>query len=195
MKFVLATKNKGKVSELRKILQDSEIVTMTEAGFDEDIVEDGSTFEENALIKARAVCSALGTAAIADDSGIEVYALDMAPGIYSARYAGEDATDEDRVIKLLSELEGKDDRGARFVCAAALCLPDGRETVCKGIIEGVVLQSPRGDGGFGYDPVFKPIGFDKTVAEMSGDEKNEISHRAKAFMALKETIEKLKKQG
>lgn len=195
MKFVLATKNKGKVSELRKILQDSEIVTMTEAGFDEDIVEDGSTFEENALIKARAVCSALGTAAIADDSGIEVYALDMAPGIYSARYAGEDATDEDRVIKLLSELEGKDDRRARFVCAAALCLPDGREAVCKGVIEGVVLQSPRGDGGFGYDPVFKPIGFDKTVAEMSGDEKNEISHRAKAFMALKETIEKLKKQG
>jgi len=195
MKFVLATKNKGKVSELRKILQDSEIVTMTEAGFDEDIVEDGSTFEENALIKARTVCKALGTAAIADDSGIEVYALDMAPGIYSARYAGEDATDEDRVIKLLSELEGKDDRRARFVCAAALCLPDGREAVCKGIIEGVVLQSPRGDGGFGYDPVFKPIGFDKTVAEMSGDEKNEISHRAKAFMALKETIEKLKKQG
>ncbi len=195
MKFVLATKNKGKVSELRKILQDSEIVTMTEAGFDEDIVEDGSTFEENALIKARTVCKALGTAAIADDSGIEVYALDMAPGIYSARYAGEDATDEDRVIKLLSELEGKDDRRARFVCAAALCMPDGREAVCKGIIEGVVLQSPRGDGGFGYDPVFKPIGFDKTVAEMSGDEKNEISHRAKAFMALKETIEKLKKQG
>ena len=195
MKFVLATKNKGKVSELRKILQDSEIVTMTEAGFDEDIVEDGSTFEENALIKARAVCSALGTAAIADDSGIEVYALDMAPGIYSARYAGEGATDEDRVIKLLSELEGKDDRRARFVCAAALCMPDGREAVCKGVIEGVVLQSPRGDGGFGYDPVFKPIGFDKTVAEMSGDEKNEISHRAKAFMALKETIEKLKKQG
>ena len=195
MKFVLAPKNKGKVSELRKILQDSEIVTMTEAGFDEDIVEDGFTFEENALIKARTVCKALGTAAIADDSGIEVYALDMAPGIYSARYAGEGATDEDRVIKLLSELEGKDDRRARFVCAAALCLPDGREAVCKGIIEGVVLQSPRGDGGFGYDPVFKPIGFDKTVAEMSGDEKNEISHRAKAFMVLKETIEKLKKQG
>lgn len=191
MKFVLATKNKGKVSELRKILHYSEIITMTEAGFDEDIVEDGATFEENALIKARAVCKALGTAAIADDSGIEVYALDMAPGIYSARYAGEDATDEDRVIKLLSELENKEDRRARFVCAAAVCLPDGREAVCKGIIDGVVEKSPRGNGGFGYDPVFKPNGFDKTVAEMSGDEKNEISHRAKAFMALKETINKL----
>ena len=191
MKFVLATKNKGKVSELRKILKDCEIVTMTEAGFDEEIIEDGNTFEENALIKARAVCRALSAPAIADDSGIEVYALDMAPGIYSARYAGENATDGERVIKLLSELEGKEDRRARFVCAAALCLPDGAEYVCKGIIDGTVERKPKGEGGFGYDPVFKPVGYDKTVSEMSNEEKNKISHRAIAFNKLKETIDKL----
>ena len=191
MKFVLATKNKGKVSELRKILQSEDIITMSEAGFDEDIVEDGKTFEENALIKARAVCKALSSPAIADDSGIEVYALDMAPGIYSARYAGEGATDEIRVEKLLSELSGKEDRRARFVCAAALCLPDGREFAVKGILDGEVTEFPQGNGGFGYDPVFKPCGFDKTVAELSGEEKNRISHRAKAFGELKKIIETL----
>ncbi len=188
MKYILATQNKGKVKELCKILSEDEIVTMSEAGFVGDIVEDGNSFEENALIKARAVCEKMGVPTIADDSGLEVYALDMRPGIYSARYAGEDATDEERVLKILSELEGKEDRRGRFVCAAAACFPDGREIVCKGIVEGVMLDSPKGNGGFGYDPIFKPNGFDKTMSEMTEEEKNAISHRKIAFEKLKKEI-------
>ena len=188
MKYILATQNKGKVKELCKILSEDEIVTMGEAGFVGEIVEDGDTFEENALIKARTVCKKMGVPTIADDSGLEVYALDMRPGIYSARYAGEDATDEERVIKILSELQGKEDRRGRFVCAAAACFPDGREIVCKGTLEGVMMDSPKGDGGFGYDPIFKPEGYDKTMSEMTAEEKNAISHRKIAFEKLKKEI-------
>ncbi len=189
MKFILATQNKGKVAELCKILSGDEIVTMGEAGFTEEIIEDGNSFEENALIKARAVCKKMGVAAIADDSGLEVYALDMRPGIYSARYAGENATDEDRVLKLLSELSGKEDRRGRFVCAAAVCFPDGREEVCRGVVEGMMMERAMGDGGFGYDPIFKPDGFDKTMSQMTSAEKNAISHRAIAFNKLKEILQ------
>lgn len=191
MRFILATQNKGKVSELCKILSNDEIITMGEAGFDEEIIEDGNSFEENALIKARAVCKKMGAPAIADDSGLEVYALDMRPGIYSARYAGEGATDEERVIKLLEEMENKTDRRGRFVCAAAVCFPDGREAVCRGVVEGMMLTAPIGDGGFGYDPIFKPDGFDKTMSQMTREEKNAISHRAIAFEKLKKEIENI----
>ena len=189
MKIVLATANMGKVSELRKILQNEDVITMKEAGFSDEIIENGNTFEENALIKARAVCEKLSAVAVADDSGIEVYALDMRPGIYSARYAGEDANDEERNIKLLSELEGKEDMRARYVCAAAVCLPDGKEYVCRGVIEGTIIKDARGDGGFGYDPIFVPTGFDRTMAQLSKDEKNTISHRAIAFNKLKDYLE------
>lgn len=191
MRFVLATKNKGKVKELKEIIKGADIITMDEAGFHEDIEENGKTFEENALIKARAVCAALGLPAMADDSGLEVYALSMRPGIYSARYAGENATDADRVQKLLSEMDGKEDRRARFVCAAALCMPDGRETVCRGETNGNLLLSPQGTGGFGYDPIFVPDGFNKTFAELPAEEKNKISHRRRAFDKLSLEIEKL----
>jgi len=188
MKIVLATGNKGKVRELCKIMQSDDIITMKEAGFDEEIIEDGTTFEENALIKARAVSKKLSALAIANDSGIEVYALDMRPGIYSARYAGEGPTDEERNEKLLSELEDKEDKRARYVCAAAVCFPDGREYVCRGIIEGKITKDARGDGGFGYDPIFIPEGYGCTMAQLSKEEKNAISHRAIAFNKLKEFL-------
>ena len=191
MRFILATKNKGKVKELKEIIKGADIITMDEAGFHEDIEEGGKTFEENALIKARAVSSALGVPTIADDSGLEVFALSMRPGIYSARYAGENATDADRVAKLLSEMEGREDRRARFVCAAALCMPDGREIVCRGETNGNLLLAPQGTGGFGYDPIFVPEGFQKTFAEIPAEEKNKISHRRRAFDKLSETIKKL----
>ena len=191
MKIILATKNKGKVKELKEIIKGADIITMDEAGFHKDIEENGKTFEENALIKARAVCKALSLPAIADDSGLEVFALSMRPGIYSARYAGEKATDADRVAKLLLEMDGKDDRRARFVCAAALCLPSGIEYVCRGETNGVLLTAPRGAGGFGYDPVFVPEGFEKTFAELAAEEKNKISHRRRAFDKLSEIIKKL----
>jgi len=190
MKIVLATSNKGKVNELQKILNNTNVVTMKEAGFTGDIVEDGNSFEENALIKAREVSKTLGVTAVADDSGLEVYALEMRPGIYSARYAGENADDADRVKKLLKELEGKTDRRARFVSAAAICTPDGKEYVCRGEVYGTIIYEPLGENGFGYDPVFLPENHEKTMSQMTDEEKNMISHRAKAFEKLKAYIEK-----
>lgn len=188
MKFILATKNKGKALELRSILKEHEIMTMTEAGYNEEIEENGTTFEENALIKARFLANKSALPCIADDSGLEVTALDMRPGIYSARY---EATDERRIKKLLSELKGVSDRSARFVSAAALCFPDGREFVCRGEVYGNITKEPRGTGGFGYDPVFESVESSKTFGEMTDKEKNEISHRRRAFEKLKNIIAKI----
>ena len=192
MELVLATKNKGKVRELKEIIKGAHIITADEAGFYAEIEENGKTFEENALIKAEAVCKAVSKPVIAVDSGLEVFALNMRPGIFSARYAGENATDADRVSKLLAELVGSEDRRARFVCAAALCLPDGRHFVFRGETDGVITEKPRGSGGFGYDPVFVPNGYYKTFSELSENEKNMISHRKKAFEKLKTEIEDLR---
>ncbi len=192
MELVLATKNKGKVRELKEIIKGAHIITADEAGFHAEIEENGKTFEENALIKAEAVCKAVSKPVIADDSGLEVFALNMRPGIFSARYAGENATDADRVSKLLAELVGSEDRRARFVCAAALWLPDGRHFVFRGETDGVITEKPRGSGGFGYDPVFVPNGYYKTFSELSENEKNMISHRKKAFEKLKTEIEDLR---
>lgn len=187
MKLIFATKNKGKVNELSEILKDHEIITMSAAGFYKDIVETGKTFEENSLIKARAVCSALGKPSIADDSGLEVYALDMCPGIYSARYAGEKATDEDNIEKLLKEMRNVKDRHARFVCCAALAFPDGRSFTFQGEAYGTIGYSKKGSKGFGYDPVF--IYKDgRTYAEIPAKEKNIISHRFRAFLRLSEFL-------
>ena len=191
MEIVLATSNKGKVRELQKILDNHTIMTMKEAGFSGDIEENGKSFEENALIKAREVCKAIGKVSVADDSGLEVYALDMRPGIYSARYAGEGASDAERNEKLLCELATSSDRRARFVSAAAICTPDGREYVCRGEVYGAINFAPEGENGFGYDPLFVPDGFDETMSQISNDRKNEISHRARAFEKLKEYIENM----
>lgn len=188
MKLILATKNSGKVRELSQILKSHEIITMTEAGYEGEIEETGKTFEENALIKARAVCESLGLPAVADDSGLEVYALGMRPGIYSARYAGENTSYDVKIKKLLEEMEGKNDRRARFVCCAAICFPGGKSFIFKGEIPGSIALSPKGENGFGYDPVFL-LDDGRTMAQLTNEEKNKISHRYRAFQKLSEFLE------
>jgi XTP/dITP diphosphohydrolase len=183
MQLVLATHNAHKVDELRRILGDR-LAGIELVGYDgPEPVEDGETFEANALIKARAASVHTGLAAIADDSGIAVDALDGAPGIHSARYAGT-RVDADNTALLLANLRGVEDRSAQFVCAAALVLPGGFEHVELGVWPGTVLEQPVGSNGFGYDPVFKPAGYSVSAAELNPDEKNAISHRSLAFQAI-----------
>jgi XTP/dITP diphosphohydrolase len=152
-----------------------------------DVDETEDTLAGNALLKARAVVAATGHAAVADDTGLEVDALGGAPGVTTARYAGEDATYDDNVHKMLRELEGVESRSARFRTAVALVTPDGEELVVEGGLEGVITTGPRGTGGFGYDPIFEVDG--RTLAEIPADEKNAISHRAKALYALAHALE------
>ena len=149
-------------------------------------VEDGLTFAENALVKARAVCAATGLPAIADDSGIAVDVMGGAPGIFSALWSGAHGADEANVHLLLAQLIdiAEEHRGAAFVCAAVLVMPDGREVVCEGRLEGRIADAPAGVGGFGYDPIFIPVGYDVTTAEVTASQKNAISHRGRAFTAL-----------
>ena len=182
MKLVLATHNAHKVEELRRILG-PQLDGLELVGYDgPEPVEDGATFEENALIKARAAFKHTGRPAIADDSGITVAALGGAPGIHSARYAGT-RVDADNVAKLLADLHGHDDRSAAFVCAAAFVNGE-TEHVVLGEWPGTVLEAPVGENGFGYDPVFSPEGMEIASAELTPDEKNAISHRAMAFAGL-----------
>lgn len=182
MKLVLATHNAHKVEELRRILGPSLDGIELVAYDGPEAVEDGETFEANALIKARAAAEYTGLPAIADDSGIVVAALGGAPGIHSARYAGT-RVDADNVTKLLADLRGHTDRSASFVCAAAFV--DGAvEHVLRGEWPGSVLDEPVGPNGFGYDPIFKPDGLSVSSAELRADEKNAISHRSRAFAAL-----------
>ena len=184
-KLIIATKNQGKIKEIREMLNELpfEVVSMTEEGITGDIEENGSTFEENALIKAREVMSASGQIVMADDSGLEVDYLDGAPGIYSARYGGEGASDEDRYKKILGQLENVpfEKRTARFVCAIAVAFPDKTELVVRGTCEGYITLKPAGSNGFGYDPLFYLPEFDRTMAQISSEEKNKISHRSKAL--------------
>jgi XTP/dITP diphosphohydrolase len=189
MKLVVGTHNAHKVGELRRIL--SPLLPGIElVPYDgPDPIEDADTFEGNAFIKARAAVEHTGLPAIADDSGIVVDALDGAPGIHSARWAGT-RVDEDNVAKLLKDLNGVSQRSAAFVCAAALVLPDGREFVEVGRWPGTVLDEPVGPNGFGYDPIFKPEGFSVSSAELRPDEKDAISHRSMAFRALADVIRK-----
>ncbi len=191
MKVIIATKNEGKVREFRKLLLPLgfEPVSMTEAGVEADITEDGETFEENAHIKAKAVRELTGSPVIADDSGLEVEFLGGAPGIYSARYAGENATDEQRNQKLLEEMQGAELplRNARFVCAIYFILDDKREYCVTGVLDGYIGEEPKGEHGFGYDPVFM-IDDDTSLAQVGEDEKNKISHRARAMEKLAEVI-------
>lgn len=150
-----------------------------------DVEETGATLEENARLKALAIAGAAGEAAVADDTGLEVDALEGRPGVYAARYAGEDATYADNVAKLLEELDGVSDRRARFRTVAIVCFPDGREIVAEGSVRGFIALAPRGASGFGYDPVFMPVGGEgRTYGEMSLDEKQALSHRGRAFRAL-----------
>lgn len=187
MKIVLASSNKKKIVELRAILsgmlegEDIEVITLKEAGIDTEIEENGSTFDENALIKAN-VAASTGMIGVADDSGLVVDALGGAPGIYSARYSGEHGNDKANNAKLLRELADKTDRRAYFACSIACAFPDGSEPiVVQGKIDGEILHAERGEGGFGYDPLFWVESHGKTMAEMTAEEKNAISHRANAL--------------
>ena len=191
-KIVFATTNEGKVKEIKEILKDFpiEVVSMKEMGITADIEENGATFEENSLIKARALVKLTGLPALADDSGLEVDYLNGEPGIYSARYLGRD-TDYDYknnyIIDKLSGAKGKE-RSARFVCVISLVLPDGREFVERGVVEGLIGYEQKGENGFGYDPIFYLPEYGKTSAELPPEEKNRISHRGKALTAMKKLI-------
>lgn len=191
-KIIFATSNQGKMREIREIMQDlgMEILSMKEAGIEADIVEDGKTFEENALIKARTIRDLTGQLVLADDSGLEVDALNKEPGIYSARYMGEDTSYDIKnanIIDRLSGLEGEK-RSARFVCVIAAAFPDGTEETCRGTIEGRIGYESAGENGFGYDPIFYVPEYECTTAQLSAEQKNEISHRGKALRAMKEII-------
>ena len=193
MKLIIASNNAHKIEEIKKILSGKfdQILSLKEASVIHETVEDGATFMENSLKKAREIVQITGCAALADDSGICAHALDGAPGIYSARYAGENVTqskDEANYRLLLKNLEDKDDRSAHFTCAMSLVYPDGREVLAEGYMYGNIVDTPSGSGGFGYDPIFVPDGKKCTVAELSDDEKNAISHRANALKILLEKI-------
>ena len=193
MKFIIATNNKKKLLELERILKPLGIdaITAREAGVElDDVEETGTTFAENAFIKADAAFKKTGLPSVADDSGLCVDALDGRPGIYSARYAGDNATDEEKISKLLTELEDVEDekRTAHFACAICCILPDGSKIEVEGRCQGKIAFEPCGDGGFGYDPVF--MYGDKSYAQLSAEEKDAVSHRGQALRKLKAELEK-----
>lgn len=195
MKIVLASRNAHKIKELQtllsKYIEGIEILSLDEVGIFEEIEENGSTYLENALIKANAA-SKSGYIGMGDDSGLSVRALDGAPGVYSARYSGEHANYAANNALLLKNLEGESDRAAEFVCTIACVFPDGREPICvEGRTQGVILDSERGSEGFGYDPLFFYEPFGKTYAELTYEEKNSISHRCKAIEKLAKEFKKI----
>lgn len=186
-RLVVASKNPDKVAEIEEVLQGTNLAEEIVRDLDwPDVQETGSTLEENALLKGRFVVEATGLPVLADDTGLEVDALDGAPGVHTARYAGPDARYEDNVARLLEAMRGRKVRSARFRTVVALVFPDGAEIVAEGSVEGVIAERPRGERGFGYDPVFAVGG--RTLAEMSLDEKNQLSHRARAIRALVEMV-------
>ncbi len=191
-RLIFATGNEHKMVEIRAILggDSLEILSMKEAGISADIVEDGDSFEANALIKAREVCRISGEMSMADDSGLEVDYLDKAPGIYSARFLGEDTSYTIKNQYIIDQLADAkpEERTARFVCAIAVALPDGREWVVRGTIEGEVAYESAGENGFGYDPIFYVPEYEKTTAELSPEEKNLISHRGNALRLMRELL-------
>lgn len=188
MNIVLATRNKKKLEEILRIISGKNVLFQTLDDFPDfpEIKEDGSRFEENAVKKAVAAAGFTGRPAIADDSGLEVFALNGAPGVYSARYAGDESDDKKNVDKLLNEMRNfkDEERKARFVCTIAFAFPDGRCNVFDGYVNGMIAQEPKGSYGFGYDPVFYPDGFNRTFAEMTASEKDSLSHRKMAIEKL-----------
>ncbi|MGF1616798.1 MAG: RdgB/HAM1 family non-canonical purine NTP pyrophosphatase [Acidimicrobiia bacterium] len=182
-RLVIASKNKDKIAEIEAVLTEAGLADAVVRGLDwPEVDETGATLEENALLKARSVAGFTGLPALGDDTGLEVVALAGRPGVHTARYAGESATYEENYTKLLGDLNGIDDRRAWFRTVVALVFPDGSEVVASGQIDGVITREPRGESGFGYDPVFEVDGF--TFSEMADGEKNSMSHRARALRAL-----------
>ncbi|MEG0291870.1 MAG: XTP/dITP diphosphatase [Anaerovoracaceae bacterium] len=193
IKIVAATQNKHKIKEIEAITKDfgMEIISRHEAGVpDVEIIEDGKTFEENSYKKAYEIMKLCNSITIADDSGLEVDALAGAPGVYSARFAGVDGDDEANNYKLTQMLQGLsfDQRTARFVSVITMVYPSGKKLVARGEVEGHILLEPRGDGGFGYDPLFVPLGYDITFGEFKSEDKNKISHRGNALQKLRELL-------
>ena len=191
MKFVLASKNPHKLTEFQRILGDMnvEVVLESEVGADVDVEETGETFEENSLLKAKAVMEATGLPAIADDSGLCVTALAGGPGVYSARYGGEGLSDADRYRLVLEALKGQVDRSAKFLSVVTACFPNGNVLVARGECPGTIAYAPQGENGFGYDTVFFVPALRKTFAQMTAEEKNSISHRGKALEKFKVELE------
>ena len=195
MKLILATGNKGKVREFRAILEPLgyEIVSQIDLGLDLDVEETGETFEENAFLKANAVLQATGHAAVADDSGLCVEALNGAPGVHSARYGGGKAwTDQQKYEYLLDQMKGAANRRARFVSCIVCLFPDGRRISVRGECPGRILDAPAGDAGFGYDPIFAPEGYDESFGQLGPKVKNTLSHRARALAALRKRLEEIR---
>ncbi len=193
MKILIATNNKHKVREISQIFEGTgyEIISPAMIDLHVEVEEDGETFAENALKKAKGFCEASGLISIADDSGLTVDALNGAPGVYSARYGTPDLDDKGRTMLLLKNLDGIENRNAAFVCSIAMVFPDGKVITAEGKCPGVIAYEMSGENGFGYDPVFVPNGFDRTFAELSEEEKNKISHRGRALEELKSKLGKL----
>lgn len=187
MEMIFATKNKGKMKEIIEIMAGMDILSMEEAGIDIDVVEDGETFEENAIKKAVEIMKISGKIALADDSGLEVDYLDKAPGVYSARYMGEKTSYDIKNKKIIELLEGvpEEKRTARFVSVIAAALPSGRKICTKGTIEGIIGYEQKGENGFGYDPIFYVPEYGMTTSEMTIELKNKVSHRGKALELMK----------
>lgn len=193
LELILASNNAGKLREMRSLLSEMgvKVLSQREAGCDFEVEETGSSFEENAFLKAYAVTRATGRAAVADDSGLMVDALGGAPGIYSARFSGShEDSDETRCRYLLQKLEGVSGRRAKFVCCICCTFPNGDILRARGECPGEILTQPRGSGGFGYDPVFRPEGFDSSMAELGTDVKNRIAHRGQAVRKFRQELER-----
>ena len=195
MRIIFATGNEGKMREIRMIMADLglEILSMKEAGLFADVDENGTTFEENAVIKEKAIAALCNDIVLADDSGLEVDALNKEPGVYSARYMGEDTSYRIKNANIIERLAGvpEEERTARFVCAIAAVLPDGKVLECKAAMEGRIGYEERGENGFGYDPIFMLPEYGKSTAEISSEEKNELSHRGKALRMMKEKLQEV----
>lgn len=191
--IVLATRNKGKTREIKTLLKDFpiDIKNLDDFGPIPDVIEDGKTFDDNAYKKAAFTAKILGYPAMADDSGLCVEALDGAPGIYSARYAGENATDADNVKKMLADLDGKENRNAAFKCVISIAVPTSAALTYEGECKGVLTKEPMGDNGFGYDPLFFYPEFNKTFAQLTLEEKGSVSHRGKALKEIANEIDKI----
>jgi XTP/dITP diphosphohydrolase len=191
--IVLATRNEGKIAEFKKLVEgfDVQIKGLNDFGPIPAVEEDGDTFEENAVKKARFTARVLGLPAMADDSGLVVKAIDGRPGVYSARYAGENSTDRDNNLKLLKEMEGIESREASFMCVIVLAVPLGPALVYEGSCNGLITEKLTGEGGFGYDPLFLYPPLQKTFAQMSTEEKNKVSHRGKAMAELRSEFKKV----
>ena len=191
-KIIFATGNEGKIKEVRMILEDLglPVLSLKDAGITADVEENGTTFEENAQIKAKAIMEMTGALVLADDSGLEVDALDKEPGIYSARYMGHDTSYNIKNQNIIDRLEGKvgEERSARFVCAIAAAFPDGRVLITRGTMEGQIGYEEKGENGFGYDPIFYLPEYQCYSAELSLEEKNKLSHRGKALRLMKERL-------